>query len=333
MLKTLSLVLLLLMVSSCQKKRSIEPGVQRTDNYIPPVSEAEIDTTQAFISPTDALSDRSNLSDANFQTNQIRFRGTRNIDYHISQSGKNNLSIVVEYLNGAWKNGDTVTTATRILLYADNILHYRKAFPLEFADAVNFSAVRKFGSTILTVNPSKSILYYWFDMVHGDGSVQKEYHAVSVDKEGITNELTGDFIRIGESYETVRFLNENRLKAKVPPNPRYPYMSVDLIFSIDWKMCTAELEVPVDTVFLVSDQPSRYFNSRIKLYSAPQRTASFQETRFPRLTQAQMQRVFAPSLFDLKNISRDHLYIEFNRTTKGWIDYETMKFEEIISEN
>jgi len=332
-LKIIPIILLLLLCSSCQKKKSEQPSVQRVDNYVPPASEAEIDTTQGYVSPSDAFSDHSNFDISNFQTSKVSFRGTRNISYQISQPKNNNLTIVVEYLNGAWKNGDTASTATRILLYLENELLYRKAFPLEFADAVNFLSIKQCDNTLLTVSLTKSIVYYWFDKVHSDGSIEKEYHAISVDKEGVTNELSGDLVRVGSSYESVRFLNENRLKAKVSPNSRYPNLTVDLIFSIDWKICTAVLDVPIDTVFAVSDQPSRYFNSKIKLYQSVDRASAFRETAFRRLTQAQMQRIFLPSLFDRGSIDRDRLYIEFNRTIKGWIDYETLIFEEIISEN
>ena len=330
---SLFIIFLILLFSSCQKKKTVEQSVKQVDNYIPSASELEIDTTRGYISPSDELSDRSIFDNANFQKNKIKFRGERNIYYHVSQSGNNALTVAVEYLSGSWKNGDTISTATRILLYLDNELLYRKAFPIEFSDAVNFSTVKKFNYTTLTVGRTKSIVYYWFDIARADGSVENEYHAISVDKEGITNELTGDIVRIGKSHESVRFLNENRLKAKVPPNSRYPNLTVDLIFSVDWKTCTSSLDVPIDTIFTVSDQPFRYFNSKIKLHSSLERTSPFRETKFRRLTQAQMQRIFTPSLFDKTNIERDHLFVEFNKTTKGWIDYETMKFEEIVSEN
>jgi hypothetical protein len=257
----------------------------------------------------------------------------RNIFYHISQLPRSPLTVVVEYLGGIRAEGDTLSTATRMLLYSDNTLLYRKAYPVDLSDASTFSSARKFDHTILSVGPSRSILYYWFTIVNADGSVSTEYHAVAVDKEGVTNELSGDLTRIGGSIATVRFLNENRLKAKVVPNTRYQNLSVDILYTIDWQTCSAMMDVPIDTVFTVSEQPSRYFSSKIKLFSQPDNASSFRETNFRRLTQAQMQRVFIPSLFDTNSISRDRLFIQFNKNTSGWIDHETMKFEEIISEN
>ncbi|MFA6455369.1 MAG: hypothetical protein WCW40_01005 [Bacteroidota bacterium] len=333
MTKPVFLLIVLLACSSCQKKKTAEQNLQQSDNYVPPAAESETDTTQSYLSPSDAFSDRSQFSDANFQTVQVKFRGTRNISYHVSQSDKAPLTIIAEYLHGAWSGGDTVSTATRILLYSENELIYRKAFPLDFGDAMNFSSVRKFDYTVLTVSPTKAIVYYWFNMLRNDGTAVKEYHAVSVDREGISNELSGDIVRIGNSYETVRFLNENRLKAKVSPNLRYPYLTIDMIFTIDWKSCTAAMDVPVDTIFTVSDQPVRYFNSKIKLYTSPDRNTPFREMNFRRLTQAKMQRTFIPSLFDAASLQRDRVFIEFTKSTAGWIDYETMLFEEIISEN
>lgn len=323
----------LVLLSSCQKKKVSEPPVQRMDNYVPPASDADIDTTQAYLSPSDPLSDRSSFTASNFQSTQIKFRGTRNILYHISMADAVAPVVVVEYLNGAWTNGDTISTATRILVYSGSELLYRKAFPIEFSDAVSFASVRKFDHSILTVNQNKFIIYYWFEIIRPDGYLSKEYHAVSVDNNGITNELAGDVIRIGGNFASVRFLNENRLKAKVRPHGRYPDLTIDLHFSIDWNTCTSVLDVPVDTIFIVSDQPSRYFSNKIKLFSTPEPSAVFRETNFRRLTQAQMQRAYVPSFFDSSAVKRDRLFIEFNKSTKGWIDHETMVFEEIIAEH
>ncbi|MBP6671842.1 MAG: hypothetical protein KA247_01775 [Bacteroidetes bacterium] len=327
------MLILVLLFSSCQKKKADLPNVQRVDNYVPPASEAEIDVTQSYISPSDALSDRSSFAAANFQKDRVKYRGMRNIYYLISQQPRSPLMIVVEYLGGVRADGDTLSTATRMLLYSDNTLLYRKAYPVDFSDAATFSTARTFDHTIVSVSSSKSILYYWFTIENADGSLSTEYHAVAVDKDGVTNELSGDLTRIGSSIATVRFLNENRLKAKVVPNSRYQHLSVDILFTIDWKTCSAVMDVPIDTVFSVSEQPLRYFSSKIKLFSQPENASSFRETNFRRLTQAQMQRVFIPSLFDTNSISRDRLFIQFNKNTSGWIDHETMKFEEIISEN
>ncbi len=329
----LMMIVLVLLLSSCQKKKAEEPSVQRVDNYVPPASEAEIDVSQSYISPSDTLSDRSSFAAANFLKDQVKYRGMRNIFYLISQKPRSPLMIVVEYLSGLRADGDTLTTATRMLLYSDNTLLYRKAYPVDFLDATLLSSARKFDHIILSVSPSRSILYYWFTILNADGSVSTEYHAVAVDKDGVTNELSGDLTRIGGNAASIRFLNENRLKAKVPPNTRYPNLSVDILYTIDWQTCTALMDVPIDTVFSVSEQPSRYFSSKIKLFSQPDNASSFRETNFRRLTQAQMQRVFVPSLFDTNSISRDRLFIQFNKNTSGWIDHETMKFEEIITEN
>jgi hypothetical protein len=329
---TFVFILLILAFSSCQKKKAAEPLPQRVDNYVPPALEADIDTTVAYLSPSDQLNDRSTFTASNFQSTQIKYRGSRNISYQITVGSATAPVIVVEYLNGAWSSGDTTSTATRILLYAGSELLYRKAFPLEFSGSVNFSRVRKLDHTIVTVNKQKAIVYYWFDIVRPDGSVEKEYHAVSVDNEGVTNELSGDIIRIGPGIGSVRFLNENRLKAKVAPNSQYPDLTVDLLFSIDWNACTSSLDVPVDTVFIISDQPTRYFSNKIKLFASTEPSSPFKETSFRRLTQAQMQRAFVPSLFDQAAIDRDRIFIEFNKSTRGWIDHETMKFEEIQSD-
>lgn len=328
-------IFLLLIFVSCKNRESAKAihQSQAIDNYIPPASEADIDTTQAYLSPSDQLSDRSTFTASHFQSTQMKFRGLRNIAYHISMAGSTAPVIVVEYLSGAWSSGDTASTATRILLYGGSELLYRKAFPIEFSGPLNFSRIRKFDHAIMSVNQQKSIVYYWFDIIRADGSVEKEYHAVCVDNEGITNELSGDITRIGGSYASVRFLNENRLKAKVSPSRRYPDLTVDLLFSIDWTSCSSELDVPSDSVFIVSDQPSRYFSNRIKLYAGVEPSAAFRETNFRQLTQARIQRAFVPSMLDSAQIRRDRLFIEFNRTTKGWIDYDTMLFEEIISEN
>lgn len=323
---------LMLGLSSCQKKKAAEPAPQRVDNYVPPATESDLDTTQAYTSPSDQLSDRSTFTASHFQSAKASYRGSRNIRYQISMGSGTAPVLVVEYLDGAWTNGDSTSTVSRILVYAGSELVYRKAFPLEFTGSVNFSRVRKLDHTVLTVTKSKSILYYWFEIVEPDGAMGKEYHAVAVDNDGLTNELTGDLTRIGGSYRTVRFLNENRLKAKVAPGPRYPNLAVDLLLTIDWTSCTSTLDVPVDTVFSVSDQPSRFFSNRIKLYPSPTAPASAKETNFRKLTQAQMQRAYIPSFFDSTQIERDRLFIEFNRTTSGWIDHGTIVFEEIQSE-
>lgn len=329
----LSVLIIVLLLSSCQKKKADVPNVQRMDNYVPPASEAEIDISQSYISPSDALSDRSPFAEENFRQNQIKYRGMRNVFYHISRQQRSPLVIVVEYLGGIRAEGDTLSTATRMLLYLDNMLLYRKAFPADFSDAATFSSARRFDHTILSVTPSKSILYYWFTITNTDGSVSMEYHAVAIDQNGITNELSGDLTRIGGSVASVRFLNENRLKAKIVPNARYQNLSVDIFYTIDWQTCTAMMDVPIDTVFSVSEQPTRFFSNKIRLFTVPETSSPFRETNFRRLTQAQMQRVFVPSLFDTNSIGRDRLFIQFNKNTSGWIDHETMKFEEIISEN
>jgi len=319
---------------SCQKKKPAEPVVQRSENYVQPTSQDEIDTTQSYLSPSDALNDHSIFDQEKFQPQQVRYRGLRKIFYEVSSSQvmNNNLTVITEYIPGTTESGDSVSTASRILVYSKNELVYRKAFSLEFSKTIFFSASRAFNHIVYTVTPTKAIIYYWLEVRRNNEPGEREYHAVCVDNEGVANELSGDINHIGNNYESIRFLNETRLKAKVPPNSRYPYLFVDLIFSIDWKTCTASLDVPVDTVFSVSDQPSRFFNSKLKLYKTPIHSSSFRETNFKRLTQGQMLRIFVPSFFNVVDIDRDFVYIEFNRTTSGWIDYRTMMFEEIVSE-
>ena len=334
MIKIIPTVLALIIVlSSCQKKERNESVPQRSENFVPATSLMEIDTSQTYISPSDALSDRSPFEQENFQTKKINYRGERTIYYHSSTSqGKNdNIITVVEYLSGTKVNGDTISTASRILVYADNELAYRKAFPIEFSGTVNFYSVRKFNHALLRVTATKALIYFWLE-IDRNGSIENDYHAISVDTEGIVNELSGNINHVGSNFETIRFLNENRMRARVQPSSRYPNLKIDLIFSMDWKLCTATLDVPIDTIFTVSEQPSRYFNNKIKLYAATNQRSAFKETNFRRLTQAQMQRVFIPSYFNPNEIKRDFVFIEFNRTTRGWIDYDTMVFEEIISE-
>ncbi len=329
----LLLLLLLLVSSSCQKKKGDEPNVQREERYVPPATEEEIDVSQTYLSPSDGFSDRAAFAAASFEKKELKYRGARNIFYLISQPKNSSVTLVVEYLSGRFANGDSVSTATRLLFYSENVLVYRKAFQIQFTGPTNFSSVRKFDHTLMNITGARSILFYWNENVSEDGSSEKEYSAVAVDKEGITNELSGDISRIGGNIGTVRFLNENRLKAKIAPNHRYPNLAVEIFYTIDWQTYAADMEIPVDTMFTVSEQPSHFFSSKIKLFAQPEKNASFRETNFRRLTQAQMERVFIPSLFDTNSISRDHLFIRFGKTASGWIDYETMKFEEIISEN
>jgi hypothetical protein len=335
MQKPVTLVLLLLFFCSCQRKKPVENTVQRTDNYVQPASQDEIDTTQSYISPSDALNDQSPFDPEKFAPQLIRYRGLRKISYEMTstQAMNNKLTVVVEYLHGTNDGGDSISTASRILLYAKDVLVYRKAFIIEFSSPLQFSASRTFDHIVYTVSPTKAIIYYWLEVLWESGTPKIEYHGICVDNEGVTNELSGDLTKIGSGYASIRFLNETRLKARVPPGARYPYLNIDLIYTIDWKLCNAVLDVPVDTIFSVAEQPSRFFNSRIKLNNSPDRGASFRETNFKKLTQGQMRRIFVPSLFDTGSIKRDHLFIEFNRTTSGWIDYDSMLFEEIISEN
>ncbi len=332
-MKIIVLALLLLMFSSCQKKKAAESIVQRTDNYIPPSTETVPDSTQPYSSPTDAFKERSMFADTNFRISPFRFHGVRNLHYQILRAGKNYPTIVVEFLSGTWKNGDTVSTATRFLLYSGNMLLYRKAFALELSDAENFSTIKKFNKTVWNVSKTKAVIYYWIDNVRSDSTTEREYHAVSMNTEGITSELTGGFTRIGGNIETVNFLTERRVKASATPNARYPQLAVELNFSLDWKSCSATLDVPADTVFPVSGLPLRLFKNEIILHSSPVQTSPLHEADIRQRTRGQMQLVYLPSFFEMKDITRDRLFVEFNRTLKGWIDYESMKREGIISEH
>lgn len=334
MSRSIPLLLLLLFICSCQKKKVVEPVVQRTDNYVQPASQDEIDTTQSYISPSDAFNDHAVFEKDMFQPQRIRYRGVRNLFYTVSssQAMNNNLTIVTEYLQGTNDRGDSISTASRILVYAKNELVYRKAFPIEFSNAVHLSSSCTFNNVVFTVSSTKAIIYYWLEILRKNDPAEKEYHGICIDNEGIVNELSGDLNRVGGNHSSIRFLNETRLKAKVPPTSRYPYLAIDLIFSIDWKICSATLEVPVDTIFSVSEQPSRFFNSKIRLHTGSNRLSSSRETNFKRLTQGQMRRIFVPSFFNNDQIERDMVFVEFNRTTAGWIDYNTMLFEELITE-
>jgi len=333
MKQTFILFLCAFLLVSCQKKKPAEQDVQKVDNFIPSASETDIDTTQAYISPSDASSDRAPYSSDRFLPTRITYRGTRSVFYIESvPTQQSPLRIVTEYMEGKWGDNDTVSSATRVLVYNNGLLVYRKAFPLSFATVTAFARVRKFDHVVLPVNASKSILYYWLDVVDAGGTVTREYHAVSSDAEGITNELSGDLTRIEGHFATLRFLNDERVKAKVPPGPRYPSLTVDLLFTIDWNACTAVLDVPVDTVFNISEQPSRFFSNKIRLFAGTEPGAPSTETNFRRLTQGAMRRAFVPSLFDTNSISRDRVFVEFNARTKGWIDHRTMLFEELALE-
>ncbi|NUN68641.1 MAG: hypothetical protein HUU02_02915 [Bacteroidetes bacterium] len=330
---TLILSLCALLLVSCQKRKPVDQDVQKVDNFIPSASEKDIDTTQAYLSPSDALSDRAAYVSDQFLPTRITYRGTRSVFYLESVPTEQiPLRIVSEYMEGKWGDNDTVSSVTRLLVYNNGLLVYRKAFPLSFATVTAFAQVRKFDHVVLPVNGKKSILYYWLDAVDAAGTVRREYHAVSSDADGITNELTGDLTRIDSHFASIRFLNEDRVKAKVPPGPRYPSLTVDLLFTIDWNACTALLDVPVDTVFSISEQPTRYFSNRIRLFTGTDPGSASAETNFRRLTQGTMRRAFIPSLFDSSSITRDRVYVEFNARTKGWIDHRTMMFEELVME-
>lgn len=332
MIRSAAFILLLLYCSSCDKKRTPEIIIQRSDNYVQPSSREKIETSEAYISPSDAFSDRSMFDTANFKPANVNYHGTRNIFYHIitPPSKTKDILIVVEYLTGYLRSGDTTSTASRILVYVKKELAYRKAFPIEFTGPVNFSQIQKFDYTVFNVTLSKSIIYYWFNVIRTVRIIERKYQAVCVDKEGIVNEFSGDLTRIGQYFNSIRFINKYLLTAKVAPHVRYPSLTIDVAFSVDWNTCTAMLDVPVDTVFTVSAQPSRSFNRKLRLFSSPVDSSQFRETNFRQLTQAQLQRIFVPSFFTSDAIDRDRLFIDFNRTTKGWIDHETMISEGIV---
>lgn len=257
---------------------------------------------------------------------------------------RDTITLVVEYLGGSIeypgaegkKTVSDTRTMTRMLFYLNNTLSFRKAFPVEVYGGAYFSIVRTFDKTFFDASPTKTIVYFWTDETkygenYGKNS-RREYQAVGVDKDGIIYDLTGYFHRVSDNLDAVRFLSEDRVSASVVPDQRYRNVAVDVIITVDWKTSTTSLEVPRDTIFSVTNSPDRFFGSKTILFTQPTGTSVFKELNLRRLTRAQMVKMFAPSLFADENINRDRIFVQFNNTNKGWIDYKTMVGEEIVVE-
>lgn len=316
-----------LVFSSCQKKKTADSAPIPAPKSVVPVTE---DTLQTYISPSDRFDDRSEFAAENFEPTPVRYRGDRTVHYKIAPLGNGAVTMVLEYMSGSFPFGDSLSTITRLLLYAQNQLVYRKAFPPEFAGTSSFASVRSFDHQLLKAGTAKAILYYWLTVTGADAIGRKEYHAVAMDQQGVTNELTGDLTRIAGNLTGVRFQGENRLLVRIPPHRRYVKFFIDVAFAIDWTTCTAAMDVPADSVFTVADQPLHYFNAKTKLFSSVKEGASSRETIFKKLTSAQIQRAFVPSLFDTASVSRDRLFVQYNKALSGWIDPKAMVAEEIL---
>ena len=323
----LFIVICALAFTSCQKKKSAEVSPAPVAKPVVPVTE---DTLQTYISPADRFDDRSEFAAENFDPTPVRYRGDRTVHYKIAPLGNGAVTMVLEYISGSFAFGDSVSTVTRLLLYSQNQLVYRKAFPPEFAGTSSFASVRSFDHQLLKAGTTKAILYYWLTVTGADGIGRKEYHAVAMDQQGVTNELTGDLTRIAGNLSAIRFQGENRLLTRIPPHRRYHKITVDAAFTIDWTTCTATMDVPADSSFPVSDQPLHFFNAKTKLFSSTKEGAASRETIFKELTSAQIQRAFVPSLFDSSSVSRDRLFIHYSKALSGWIDPKTMTAEEIL---
>lgn len=336
------------LISSCTKKKPDDSIIQQKTSAYQPATEIPLDTSGAYFSPTDLFRDNSQFDRGSFQSRQIQYNGERSILYSITSRALKNqrdtITLVAEYLagkveytgTGGGKIVDDTRTMTRILFYLNNTLSYRKAFPVELYDRAYFPVVRTFDKTFFDASPTKTIVYFWTDETGYGGNYEKidrrEYQAVGVDKDGIIYDLTGYFHNVSDNLDAVRFLGEDRVSASVVPDQRYRNVAVDVIIMVDWKTSTTSLEVPRDTIFSVTNSPDRFFGSKTTLFAQPTGNSVFKEMNLRRSTRAQMARMFAPSLFASENINRDRIFVQFNSTNKGWIDYKTMVGEEIIAE-
>ncbi len=349
-MKTTILILILgtFLFPSCIKKKPDDSVIQQKTSDYQPATEIPLDTAGAYISPTDLFRDNSQFDRSSFFSKQIKYFGNRTVNYSLtSRSLKNKrdtITLVVEYLGGkveyagggAGKVVEDARTMTRLLFYLNNTLSFRKAFPVEVYDGAYFPVVRSFDKTFFDASPTKTIVYFWTDETGYGNDFEKinrrEYQAVGVDKDGIIYDLTGYFHRVSDNLDAVRFLSEDRVSASVVPDLRYRNVAVDVIITVDWKTSTTSLEVPRDTIFSVTNSPDRFFGSKTTLFAQPTGTSVFKELNLRRSTRAQMVRMFTPSLFASESINRDRIFVQFNSTNKGWIDYKTMVGEEIIAE-
>lgn len=100
--------------------------------------------------------------------------------------------------------------------------------------------------------------------------------------------------------------------------------------TVSYSITSRSLKNQRDTIFSVTNFSDRFFGSITTLFAQPTGTSVFREMNLRRSTWAQMVRMFAPSLFAGENINRDRIFMQFNNTNRGWIDYKTMVGEEII---
>ncbi len=321
---SLYIIVLLIGVSSCQKKKQADHAQKNDDRYVPSVSS---DTVQSYLSPSDTLSDRSRFNENHFRADQIDYRGKRKYSYIISRSSDHPLTVVVEYLHGA--GSDTASTAVRLLIYADELLLYRKAFPPVFSEGNRFGAVTLCDHIVLNFDRTKSIVYYWLSRSGSATSADKEFHAVAVDPEGISSELSGTLTLLGSAAASGRFVSESQLAVPSPPHTRYRDLKIIHDVSIDWKECSAFIVNPSDTIYNVSLQSPRMFPAGQKLFAAPHRNASVRTAGRRTPLQGVIRKAFVPSMF-VDDAGRDMLYVEFQNNTAGWIDAEAMMKEEIL---
>ncbi|MEW5799438.1 MAG: hypothetical protein AB1728_10595 [Bacteroidota bacterium] len=340
--------ILAFLLSFCTKKKPDDSVIEQKTTAYQPATEISPDTSGAYISQTDLFRDNSQFERSFFFSKQIKYHGNRTVSYSIaSRSLKNQrdtITLVVEYLGGkieysgagGGKIVEDARTMTRLLFYLNNTLSFRKAFPVEVYDGAYFSVIRSFDKTFFDASPTKTIVYFWTDEtgygVNYEKINRREYQAVGVDKDGIIYDLTGYFHHVSDNLDAVRFLSEDRVSASVVPDQRYRNIAVDVIITVDWKTSTTSLEVPRDTIFVVTNTPDRFFGSKTTLFKQPTGTSVFKELNLRRSTRAQLVRMFTPSLFDSENLSRDRIFVQFNSINKGWIDYSTMVGEEIIAE-
>ncbi|MBI2429083.1 MAG: hypothetical protein HYV29_09875 [Ignavibacteriales bacterium] len=344
----LILILGVFFFSSCTKKKPDDSVIEQKTSTYQPTSVIPLDTSGAYISPTDLFRDNSQFDRSSFFSKQIKYFGNRTVSYSItSRSLKNQrdtITLVLEYLggkieyagSGEGKVVDDARTMTRLLFYLNNTLSFRKAFPVEVYDGAYFPVVRSFDKTFFDASPTKTIVYFWTDETGYGNNYEKEsrreYQAVGVDKDGIIYDLVGYFHHVSDNLDAVRFLREDRVSASVVPDQRYRNVALDVIITVDWKTSTTSLEVPRDTIFPVTNTPDRFFGSKTTMFNQPTGMSVFKELSLRRATRAQMVRMFAPSLLSSENIVRDRLFIHFNNTNKGWIDNKTMISEEIVAE-
>ena len=334
--------------SSCSKKKEEERSVQQNFSNYQPSTEVPLDTSGAYFSPTDLFRDNSSFASPLFETTRVNYQGNRSVRYsissHILKSGTDTLTLVVENLAGKITyhrtDGTTImedtSTVSRLLFYLNGTLYFRKAFPVVLRDSVYFPAIRLFNNVNFDAARTKTIVYFWTDEIpYGENyynSFRRDYWAVGVDKEGVVYDLTGYFRRVSDNLDAVHFLSEDRVAASVVPDSRYRNLSIDVIITIDWMASATTLEFPSDTLFAVSGAPERYFTRTLKLYAQPASSSSFKEVKIRKATKARVLQLFAPSVLNKENIVRDRLLVQFSAKNKGWIDYSTMVFEEIIAE-